>query len=90
MVTVLPMYLMSFAAYPNLNKKIRDNSTQTNFAPIVLKNCICLIIHRFNLPVNDNDCPTGILTKFGFANAGFGNNAFFFLRFCFPPLAPLA
>ena len=56
----------------------------------VKPNGICLEIYVYNLPVNDNDCPTGILTTFGLTNAGFGNNAFFFLRFCFPPFAPLA
>ena len=84
------MYLLSFAAFPHLNKKKEIILRKPICTDSFRSNFICLEIHHYNLPVNDNDCPTGILTTFELANAGFGNNAFFFLRFCFPPFAPLA
>ena len=87
---VLPTYLLSFAAFPHLS----EYDFESYFAKwIFLRKFFdnnCLEIHHHSLPVNDKDAPPAILTRFGLAKDGFGNNAFFFLRFCFPPFAPLA
>ena len=50
----------------------------------------CLDKQYYGLPVNGKDAPPAMLTRFGLVKDGFDNNAFFFLRFCFPPFAPLA